>query len=102
MEEKKNCSFVVVNLPAVMLRPMLYYCQTEKASSALKLKAPCCLVRILAFCQYRHSPLSGHSSLLFQTELPQSSAAVALPNTNNTMGEAAEFDRFGCNSLHEN
>lgn len=45
---------------------------------------------------------SGHFSLLFQTELPQSCVAVALPNTNNTMGEAAECDRLGCNSLHEN
>lgn len=42
------------------------------------------------------------TSLLFQTELPQSSVAVALPNTNNTMDEAAEFDRLGSNSLHEN
>lgn len=45
---------------------------------------------------------SDHFSLLFQTELPQSWVAVALPNANNAMGEAAEFDRLGCNSLCEN
>lgn len=38
------------------------------------------------------SPLY-HLSPLFQTELLRSSVAAALPNTSNSMGEAAEFDR---------
>lgn len=98
MEEKKNCKYEFI---AFMFRPMLYYCQTEKA-----ILLSCCKLHT-ALYRLWHSVStgtahSGHFSLLFQTELPQSSVAVALPNTNNTMGEAAEFDRSGSNSLHEN